>query len=96
MDRLKNITEFVVVSNLENRALNAGISKAQNWWRNRNNSTQPEKIEHSPRSTVAAAPIGTIPGQLLITVLQGRDLYESRLSTMTASASSNRTSLCGS
>ena len=88
MDNLKNITEFVVISNLENRALNAGISKAQNWWKNRHSSTQPEKVEHSSRTPVASAPIGTIPGQLLITVLQGRDLHESRLSMITASASS--------
>jgi hypothetical protein len=46
MDRLAEITEFVVVSNLENRAINAGINKAQNWWKNRHNSADPV---YSPR-----------------------------------------------
>ncbi|CAF4528211.1 unnamed protein product, partial [Rotaria magnacalcarata] len=35
MKGLENITEFVVVSNLENRVLNAAISKGQDWWKHR-------------------------------------------------------------
>jgi hypothetical protein len=87
MDRLGYITEFVVVSNLENRALNAGINKAQNWWRNHhNNNNEPiRKNDNTPQ--LASAPIGVIPGQLLITVLRAQDLHESRLSMLGASAS---------
>ena len=86
MERLKNITEFVVVANLENRALNAGISKAQNWWKNRhNNDTEPKKIESPSQAQITSPPLGAIPGQLLLTILRAQDLYESRLSAVTAS-----------
>ncbi|CAF2979552.1 unnamed protein product [Rotaria socialis] len=43
MDRLENITEFVVVSNLENRVLNAAISKGQDWWKHRRDHNQPNQ-----------------------------------------------------
>jgi hypothetical protein len=97
MENLKNITEFVVVSNLENRALNAGINKAQNWWKNRHNSNEPLPNEPQaipqatlPQATLSQATlppfIGT-PGQFMITILRGQDLHESRLSMIAASAS---------
>jgi hypothetical protein len=92
MENLKNITEFVVVSNLENRALNAGINRAQNWWKNRHNDNEPNKIDHPPPMAsppMASPPIGTIPGQLWLTVLRAQDLHESRLSMLAASASSS-------
>ncbi len=82
MEQLKNITEFVVVANLENRALNAGINKAQNWWRNHHNNDVPDRINPIRQSQVASPPIATIPGQLLVTVLRGQDIHESRLSML--------------
>lgn len=94
MDRVAGITEFVVISNLENRALNAGINKAQQWWKNRhnndNNHYPNEPINNIPTSSpnrITSPPIGVIPGQLLITILRGQDLHESRLSMISASAS---------
>jgi len=35
LGRIGQITEWVVVSNLENRAVNAACDKAQGWWRDR-------------------------------------------------------------
>jgi len=35
LGRIGNITEWVVVSNLENRAVNAACDKAQGWWKDR-------------------------------------------------------------
>jgi hypothetical protein len=35
LDRFGQITEWVVVSNLENRAVNAACDKTQQWWKNR-------------------------------------------------------------
>ena len=82
MERLKNITEFVVVSNLENRALNAGIGKAQNWWRNRHQPDHQEPVPDAARPAVAiaSAPPLEQSGQFYLTVLRAQDLAESRLS----------------
>ncbi len=88
MEQLKYITEFVVVSNLENRALNAGIDKAQNWWRNRHNNSPPDNRINPIRQPQVATPrMRAIPGQLLVTVLRGQDLHEPRLSMLTGSTS---------
>jgi len=48
LGRIGNITEWVVVSNLENRAVNAACNKAQGWWHDRKHH------KHDSR----AAPIG--------------------------------------
>jgi hypothetical protein len=148
MDRFLDITEFVVVANLENRAINYGIDKAKNLWRNRHNKDGPpiNNVNNIPnqvpppqmnnyqgqfasppindyrrqvasppindyRRQVPSAPIndyqgqfasapindyrrqvsppsmGVIPGQLLVTVLRGEDLYEPRLSMLSAASS---------
>jgi hypothetical protein len=100
MENLKNITEFVVVSNLENRALNAGISRAQNWWKNHNNrddnngnNPPPQRVNPIPQAQAAASPpIATVPGQLLVTIVRGQDLHESRLSILTGATSSSSSS----
>lgn len=81
MDRVKNITEFVVISNLENRALNAGISKAQNWWKNRHNKDSEVAAIAQPVSI----PIGETCGRLLLTVIRGQDLHESRFASSSSS-----------
>ena len=84
MDRIKNITEFVVISNLENRALNTGISKAQNWWKNRNSQTSTDSASSVAQSQPKSIPlVGEIRGQLLITVVRGKDLHESRFASST-------------
>lgn len=88
MDRIKDITEFVVIANLENRAINAGISKAQNWWKNRHNHTNTDSASSASAPLAIAQPvsipISEIRGQLIITVLRGQDLYESRFSSSSA------------
>lgn len=91
MDRFKSITEFVVVSNLENRALNAGINKAQNWWRNHHkhegpvpNGEEAKAIPHQP-----VVPLLGASGRLVITILHGQDMHESRLTMLSASASAS-------
>ncbi|CAF0867250.1 unnamed protein product [Rotaria sp. Silwood1] len=38
LGRAGRITEWVVISNLENRAVNAACDKAQDWWKNRKNN----------------------------------------------------------
>ena len=93
MERLKNITTFVVVSNLENRALNAGINKAGKWWKNRKKSDESAGASAAPMEEPKIIPnrpsvplLGAV-GQLLITILRGRDLHESRLAAIGASAS---------
>lgn len=89
MEQLKNITEFVVVSNLENRALNAGIGKAQNWWKNRHSGSESNKADQIPQAQTGSSPLGPISGQLLVTVLRAQDLHESRLSMIAASAAAS-------
>ena len=42
LGRVGRITEWVVVSNLENRAVNAACDKAQNWWQHRKDD-KPDK-----------------------------------------------------
>jgi len=51
LGRIGNITEWVVVSNLENRAVNAACDKTQNWWKNRKHN------KHDSH----AAPAGSVP-----------------------------------
>ena len=82
MENLKNITEFVVVSNLENRALNAGINKAQNWWKNRHNHNESQQIFQT-----TSPPIIQNSGQLIIKILRAQDIHESRLSILSPSSS---------
>ena len=85
MESLKGITEFVVVSNLENRALNAGIGKAQNWWRNRHQRDGPLPEAPRPVAAEASAPVlEQSPGQFFLTVLRAQDLAESRLAMLGA------------
>lgn len=97
MERLKHITEFVVISNLENRALNTGINKAQKWWKSRKDEDEPTRDSATAASAVVTEPkvvpqqssvplLGAV-GQILITILRGKDLPESRLATIGASAS---------
>jgi hypothetical protein len=96
MDRFAEITEFVVISNLENRALNAGINKAQQLWRNRhnnnnNNINQPiNNVDGIPQvpSAPPPPPIRINRGRIFITILRAQDLQGSRLSMLTSSASS--------
>ncbi|CAF2509929.1 unnamed protein product [Rotaria sp. Silwood2] len=40
LGRVGRITEWVVISNLENRAVNAACDKAQGWWKNRKHNQQ--------------------------------------------------------
>lgn len=92
MDRVAGITEFVVISNLENRALNAGINKAQKWWKNRHNNSQNQPINNIDdininTNQINAPSIGNTRGQLLITILHGQDLHESRLSIISGNSS---------
>ena len=59
LGRIGNITEWVVVSNLENRAVNAACDKAQGWWRNRKN----DKNTSQPPSASAVPPPPPPPSQ---------------------------------
>ena len=86
MESIKSITEFVVISNLENRALNAGISKAQNWWRQRHQPGEPHDQRPTPVPEATAKPSIGLSGQLTITVLRGKHLAESRLAMLKASS----------
>ncbi|CAF1374813.1 unnamed protein product [Adineta steineri] len=83
MERLKNITHSVVNSSFENQTLNAGINKAQNWWKNHQNHniSLPIVQDISPSSSR----VDHHSGQLIVTILCAEDLYESRLSMFTAS-----------
>lgn len=49
LGRVGRITEWVVVSNLENRAVNAACDKAQGWWKNRKHD------KHHPHGASANA-----------------------------------------
>ncbi|CAF2066297.1 unnamed protein product [Rotaria magnacalcarata] len=94
MKGLENITEFVVVSNLENRVLNAAISKGQDWWKHRQDHNQPNQANQgnvSQSIPLASAPTPTvgIPGYLTITILRAQDLHEPPLSMIKASISSS-------
>jgi hypothetical protein len=52
LGNIGQITEWVVVSNLENRALNAGINKAQGWWHDR----KQHKHDRQPGSNTPTPP----------------------------------------
>jgi len=67
MDKLINITEFVVVSNLENRALNAGINKAQNWWKNRHNDNAPIRVNQGASPRRMETPVQVAPPRVIET-----------------------------
>ena len=84
MEGIKNITEFVVISNVENRALNAGISKAQNWWRQRHHAGPSHDQRSTPLPEAVAQPSMGLSGQLTITVLRAKHLAESRLAMIKA------------
>jgi hypothetical protein len=59
LGRFGQITEWVVVSNLENRAVNAACDKAQGWWHNRNKDkhhSHTASAGPTPPPPVAAAP----------------------------------------
>ncbi|CAF1264886.1 unnamed protein product [Didymodactylos carnosus] len=56
LGRIGRITEWVVVSNLENRAVNAACDKASDLWKNRNNKNKKEPPpQFQPPQAVAAA-----------------------------------------
>ena len=57
LGRVGRITEWVVVSNLENRAVNAACDKAQGWWKNRKHD------KNNNRAAVAAPPPPPPPSQ---------------------------------
>ena len=50
LERAGRITEWVVISNLENRAVNAACDKAQGWWHDR------KQKKHGDRAASAGAP----------------------------------------
>lgn len=50
LGRVGRITEWVVISNLENRAVNAACDKAQDWWKNR-------KHEKHDKHAASATPV---------------------------------------
>ncbi|CAF2699796.1 unnamed protein product [Rotaria sp. Silwood2] len=81
MKHLIHITEFVVVSNLENRIIDAGINKAENWWKNRHNHSKSQQI-----SEMTSSPIVEKSGQLIIEILRTQDLHESRSSMLTTTS----------
>ncbi|CAM4945445.1 unnamed protein product [Rotaria socialis] len=60
LGRVGQITEWVVVSNLENRAVNAACDKAQDWWKNRK---QP-KHDTNKSSASSASPLPPPPPPL--------------------------------
>jgi hypothetical protein len=88
MRRFAEITEFVVVSNLENRAIDAAINKVQQRWRNHhNNNNQPINNNNIiPRA--ASPPIGANRGRLFVTILSAQDLQGSRLSMFSSCTAS--------
>lgn len=47
LGRVGRITEWVVVSNLENRAVNAACDKAQDWWKNRKHKKPDKHDKHA-------------------------------------------------
>lgn len=55
LGRVGRITEWVVVSNLENRAVNAACDKAQGWWHDR---------KHKKRDSHAVASASSVPPPL--------------------------------
>lgn len=55
LGRVGRITEWVVISNVENRAVNAACDKAQDWWKNRKNKKHHDKHQQDvPHQTVPA------------------------------------------
>lgn len=59
VDNIGRITEWVVVSNLENRAVNAACDKAQGWWKNRKH----EKHEKHGSHAASSSPVPPPPSQ---------------------------------
>ncbi|CAF0715271.1 unnamed protein product [Adineta steineri] len=57
LGRIGQITEWVVVSNLENRAVNAAVDKTQDWWKNRKQN----KRHDSHPASVNQGPISSPP-----------------------------------
>ncbi|CAF0737095.1 unnamed protein product [Adineta steineri] len=57
LGRIGQITEWVVVSNLENRAVNAAVDKTQDWWKNRKQN----KHHDSHSASVNQGPISSPP-----------------------------------
>ena len=55
LGRVGRITEWVVVSNLENRAVNAACDKAQNWWSHRKDK------KHGDHPASDAPPLAHVP-----------------------------------
>jgi len=53
LDRFGQITEWVVVSNLENRAVNAACDKTQQWWKNRKHD---KHDSHGPSANSVPTP----------------------------------------
>ena len=56
LGRIGNITEWVVVSNLENRAVNAACDKAQGWWHNRKQDKHNQHDKHAASNTPPPPP----------------------------------------
>lgn len=56
LGRVGRITEWVVVSNLENRAVNAACDKAQDWWKNRKHKKHPDQHPGQGPTNAASPP----------------------------------------
>lgn len=60
LGRVGRITEWVVISNVENRAVNAACDKAQDWWKNKKNKKNHNKHHQDvPQQTAGSLPPDT-------------------------------------